>query len=516
MKHKITKVLCLGLVLILLLSAFTVGASEEKSQAESLYDAILHYEMQKAGVDSLQEFVDEVMAKDPISGAEWYCLALKKNFPSLDFSRYAKALADYCENNREASAVTRKKLALVLLALGEEEHSLVGDMRNEELAGQGVMNYVFALHLLNNKLSLAGYTAEALVELLLARQLEDGGWALSGTVSDPDVTAMVLQAIACHKENEMVATAIDKALSRLSDLQKPDGDFASYGVTNPESTAQVMMALVSLGIDPLGDERFVKGENTLLDGMMKYRLADGSFCHSEAGAFNQNATVQVFCALSVLREGGSLYEIGDFSSLALPSVTPSDTEHEVADDAGLHWKWYAVGGVIIVAALLLLLLLIQKKKSLAFLVLVVSGVLILLLLVVKIQTVDDYYRYEEPENPIGKVTFAIRCDAVAGRDSLPKDGVMLKEASYSIGEGDTVYDLLLRVSKANQIPVVASGSHSAYVSGIGSLYEAAYGEVSGWVYSVNGENPSDACNQFILKDGDVVVFSYTLTLGVME
>ena len=49
----------------------------------------------------------------------------------------------------------------------------------------------------------------------------------------------------------------------LSSQQLEDGNYSSYGVPNTESTAQVILALSSLGIDGFTDERFIKNENTL-------------------------------------------------------------------------------------------------------------------------------------------------------------------------------------------------------------------------------------------------------------
>ena len=91
--------------------------------------------------------------------------------------------------------------------------------------------------------------------------------------SDADSTAMVLQALAPHRENERVALAVEKALAFLSRRQLADGDFAAFGVANPESTAQVIIALCALGIDP-EDGRFVKDGKGLWDGIEKYRRAN--------------------------------------------------------------------------------------------------------------------------------------------------------------------------------------------------------------------------------------------------
>ena len=119
-----------------------------------------------------------------------------------------------------------------------------------------------------------------------------------GDYGDNDVTAITVQALApYYKTNSKVKTAVDKALILLSNRQKADGDYASYGINNPESTAQVLVALSSLGINCENDGRFIKNGNTLIDGIEKYRLADGSFCHQIGKGSNSNATVQVFYAM---------------------------------------------------------------------------------------------------------------------------------------------------------------------------------------------------------------------------
>ena len=511
MKSNIQKGLCFLLVFFALLPSFAVSAEDQKSFRQD----ILHFEMQRAGVQTLQDFVDSSMTENPASGAEWYLLALKKSNPELALSRYGEALSSYVEKNTIASASTRKKLAFVLMASGKEKHPFVNEVRNEEIAGQGIMSYVFALHLLNQGVSLREYEADAVIAMLLDLVLEDGGWALNGKHSDVDVTAMVLQALASHREKDGVQAVIDKALIKLSSMQKADGDFESYGVTNPESTSQVIMALTALGIDPLGDTRFLQADKTLLDGLLKYRLDDGSFCHSVGGTFNQNATVQAFCALSAL-EAGSLYDIGDFSSLPLLVELPDNDLTDLQEEGTSTWKWYVIGGILFVALLLFVLFSVKRKLSSAVWILVTAVLLSGLFGVMDIQTPDDYYRYEEPEDPIGTVTFSVRCDAVAGRDGFPNDGMMVAEDTYKIGEGDSVYDLLLRVSKANKIPLATSGGYSTYVMGINALFEFDYGETSGWVYTVNGKSPSLACDQYRLQDGDSVVFFYTLTLGTID
>lgn len=73
-------------------------------------------------------------------------------------------------------------------------------------------------------------TREKLIETILNAQLADGGWAYSGTVADSDMTGMALQALAPYyklKTNDKLTSAVDKAIAKLSTMQKDNGAYAT-------------------------------------------------------------------------------------------------------------------------------------------------------------------------------------------------------------------------------------------------------------------------------------------------
>ncbi|MGM9626294.1 MAG: DUF4430 domain-containing protein [Eubacteriales bacterium] len=45
------------------------------------------------------------------------------------------------------------------------------------------------------------------------------------------------------------------------------------------------------------------------------------------------------------------------------------------------------------------------------------------------------------------------------------------------------------------------------------LYEFDFGDLSGWIYKVNGETPSVGCGDYVLSDGDEIAWLYTCDLG---
>ncbi len=77
--------------------------------------------------------------------------------------------------------------------------------------------------------------------------------------------------------------------------------------------------------------------------------------------------------------------------------------------------------------------------------------------------------------------------------------------TFAFNEGATVYDALCALG----LSVNAHGSsYGTYVSAIGGLAEKQHGGTSGWMYSVNGTSPMTACSNYVLSNGDNVVWYY--------
>lgn len=102
------------------------------------------------------------------------------------------------------------------------------------------------------------------------------------------------------------------------------------------------------------------------------------------------------------------------------------------------------------------------------------------------------------------VSFAVDGSAAASYGynvSLPAQNMVLKS-------GESVFDLLSR----SGVEVESGKSFlGVYVSAIGGLREKACGGTSGWVYEVNGARPSASCDQYVPKQGDIIVWRYSLT-----
>lgn len=136
------------------------------------------------------------------------------------------------------------------------------------------------------------------------------------------------------------------------------------------------------------------------------------------------------------------------------------------------------------------------------------------------KSVDEYYleHAEDITEESETVFISIRCDTILGNmekldknlyEFVPDDGVILAKTEYVLREGDSVFDILSRAVKNNQIQMEYTGTVGVYIEGIGYLYEFSCGELSGWTYLVNGEVPQVACSAYTLSDGDVIEWVYT-------
>ncbi len=158
-------------------------------------------------------------------------------------------------------------------------------------------------------------TREMYIKRILDARLSDGGWALSGAVSEPDITGMALQALAKYTDREDVQEAVNGALECMSKYQLEDGGFASGGAENSESCAQMIVALCELGIS-LDDARFVKNGNSMLENLAGFYKSGNGFYHVKDGSGSaMMATEQCMYALVAAERfyenKSSLYRMSD-------------------------------------------------------------------------------------------------------------------------------------------------------------------------------------------------------------
>lgn len=279
---------------------------------------------------------------NPAFGAEWAVLGLARNQVEdvKWYKDYYDSVVSTVKENENAPQLSSSKstensrVIIGLSSIGADATDIAGYDLTEPLADfsyvgkQGLNGYIYALIALD----CGNYniptvedeenqtTREKLVNTILGKRIENGGWAYFGSVTDPDMTGMVIQALASYYEEENVKTAIDEALVALSGIQKETGAFGFGTTESPESCAQVICALSALGIDADQDSRFVKNGNSVLDAMLSfYDESTGGFKHLAGGTVDKMASTQATYALVAYdrfkNDKNSLYNMSDAACL---------------------------------------------------------------------------------------------------------------------------------------------------------------------------------------------------------
>jgi len=84
-----------------------------------------------------------------------------------------------------------------------------------------------------------------------------------------------------------------------------------------------------------------------------------------------------------------------------------------------------------------------------------------------------------------------------------EDRYILEETEFTFSDGDSVFDLLQKATREKKIHMESSGTgEDGYVEGIDNIYTFDAGEMSGWLFYINGEEPQEGAGKIKLKDGD--------------
>lgn len=316
-KHAVRTIVCFMCLILILnpVAAFAEHRAYSQPEIRQTMERIIAWKKADNKNAKGNLLSKELLANAGTSASDWYALGIGRlgiedDAPAyLEMVRQNVAKRYQKEGRLDGSKATEwHRIALAVLAAGGDPTqpiNLIADGvyyrgRTKPLSDQGINGSIWGLITLDalryKTPDDAADNRDTIITEILRQQLKDGGFALDGSQSDADMTGMAIQALAPYYNSEQAYTfvakwnkestestvrqAVDRALQRLSALQKQDGDFSSWGMQNVESTSQVLVALCALGIDPLTDQRFIKGGNTVIDGIMKYRRSDGGFIHS--------------------------------------------------------------------------------------------------------------------------------------------------------------------------------------------------------------------------------------------
>ncbi len=427
--------------------------------------------------------------QNPVYGSEWNIMALARGNQNVSKSYYE----GYCDSivqkliekdGNLGGYAEYSKLILALTAIGKDITDVGGYNLLEKLAdynkvtSQGVIGASYALLALDSHdyeiPLMAGLDKQAtkkdFISFILDKEIkkgtaEAGGWALSGTIPDVDITANVLQALApYYNVNGDVQAAIDRAIIWLSTVQTDIGGFpkSQWAPASSESISQVIIALTGLEINIDEEGRFIKNNNSLIDALLTFAVPEGGFRHVAGETkVNAMATTQGTSALVAyerfINGQKSFYDMTDVVINKNDSGNGGGNENENGNggSSGTGGNGGSSGS---------------------------SG------------------------NTKKYVTLSI--------DKLTIDeGQVIKPTTVELKANDTVWALTKREMDKRDIDYDYSGSDVIYVKSIDGVGEFDYGPTSGWMYSVNGNFSEKGANQYKLKDGDKVKWHYSTNLG---
>ncbi|NLK96377.1 MAG: DUF4430 domain-containing protein [Clostridiales bacterium] len=122
-------------------------------------------------------------------------------------------------------------------------------------------------------------------------------------------------------------------------------------------------------------------------------------------------------------------------------------------------------------------------------------------------------------------TLIINCNTINSNKNLlkpgkeqyvPSNGIIYSNSNIKFEEGTTAFDVLYKETRYNRIPLDYTNNaiyNTNYITGINNIYEKDCGENSGWIYKVNGGEPNYGSSNYKIKNGDVIEFIYTCSIG---
>ena len=293
-------------------------------------------------LDKTLEYIYKGMP-NPQFGNEWKVMALARSgYPVAEgyFEGYINSvIAKVAAGNGTipGNHTEYDRTIIALSALGVDARNVGGyDLLEQytdmsRVTAQGLNGTVFALIAIDTN----GYiippaaegvakpaSREALIQAIIDRVKDDGSIAGSFGL---DFDAMTVQALApYYDERADVAEAVEKILTRISGKQNATIGLANNG--SSEYPSQVILALSSLGIDPDDDDRFIKGDVTLISELMTYAVTTGGFKNKTTGSVNSMSSEQAAYSLvgysRMLNKQNSLYNMTD----AFDTTEPLDPE----------------------------------------------------------------------------------------------------------------------------------------------------------------------------------------------
>lgn len=296
-----------------------------------------------------------------------------------------------------------------------------------------------------------GYLSDAAKAYLIENALSQSSkWSQGGV---DGATPMILALSPYYNSDQNVKSAIDNAVNDIYKAQSDSGAIKNYGKDNASSTGLAIAALSSIEKDSM---TVLKNGYNLIDGLITLASDDFSGFNPTSNTFATEQGLRGLMGYKLFKSetNARVYDFID---------KPLNEAKATADDES------GEGDV------------------------------------------------EEGESGVGSdsitVYFTLYGDEKHGTDSehtykknksdLP---VWIEKASYSVKSGATVLALFEKALKAKGLSYT---NENGYISKINGLSEKDNGNLSGWMYLLNGKTSLSGVSEQKLNNGDNVIFYYT-------
>ncbi len=290
-----------------------------------------------------------------VYGEEWVVMAMTREGLTVS-ADYYKSVYERVEEmagslETGSSSYTNNARAILALTAGGFDatnvagYNLVAKLSNyDAIIAQGINGPIFALLALdshNYEITKAASgvtqaTRDNLIQYILDNVIKgkgsDGtsycGWAYRSSAADPDpdMTALAMMALAPYKDRADVAKTLADAEAFLKDKYTREEKNSSGKTTkasgtygNSDSAATVIMALTTLGIDPV--DFAGEGYQNLVDDLNSFQLSKGGYGYTDNKTYNAYATMDGYRALVAIQRmqtgKTSIYNMTDIAVLQI-------------------------------------------------------------------------------------------------------------------------------------------------------------------------------------------------------
>lgn len=293
----------------------------------------------------------------------WTAFTLSRRGIKPDDTFLKEYAKDISKNGlSEYSGADLEKLIFGTIACGYNPYDFVGKDLVKELFNKDInkftVNEAAMALILNHELKLKdkyNMKESQLIQYILSHKVEVKddknntltGWSVFNKTINPDVTAMVISSLAPYYVEANVKEVVDNAVRTLS-LRQIDGGYLQdeYGIFS-ESSSFAIVALCSLGIDPMSVD-FTKNGGDLVSALMSFKGTNGQFTHMLKGADNALATEQAARALMSVEQ---YYSKGSFNYYAINTNVESLKPYRLLPATGrtVDYTFLVVSALILIA-----------------------------------------------------------------------------------------------------------------------------------------------------------------------